>query len=363
MGVHPTTGKPKLYYSRVSAEEARRLADLSRRAFTTELPADLGFGDDTLWGFYARHVWPTVEPLADNWKSQVSWAMTKYIAPELGHVKLSDLSRSRLQTFFNHLAQLKDDDGGPRLAPSSINRIKTVVSRILNLAEADGAITINPIRHVRTAPDQITTRRSLRPWELRILYESAPAYGKRAILLMGFCGLRVGECCGLLWSDVDAKGVMRPSGQVLQLAGGARRKDTLKTRSSYAPVPIPEGIIEILRAGNDSIFVAPATNGSYLLPNNIDRMLDEAAERAGIGHVRPHELRHTFISILENVLELPATIAGELSRKAVKTATSSYSRSWLELRMKHMERYFEVVMNAPVPPDHFADVSEHPSAG
>lgn len=139
--MNPNTGKPKLYYSRISAEEAVRLADLSRRTFTTELPPDLGLAEDTLWGFYVRHVWPTVEPLADNWKSQVSWAMTRYIAPELGHAKLSDLNRTRLQSFFNDLSNLKDENGSFKLAPSSINRIKAVLSRVLNLAEADGART------------------------------------------------------------------------------------------------------------------------------------------------------------------------------------------------------------------------------
>ncbi|MEN6537396.1 MAG: site-specific integrase [Bryobacteraceae bacterium] len=351
LGIDPATGKRKAFYSRISQADADAKAQQSRRIAKAGFTPDLGLPPDTLWGFYVHSAWPTFEVLSENWRSQVKWAMVGYIAPALGRKRFSELNRVTIQAFFNQLARLTNEDGTPTLSPSSINRIKIVLSRIVNLAIDDGLIQTNIMRNVRTAPNQRTTRRSLRPHELRALYEAAPDYGQRVILLMGFCGLRVGEACGLMWSDIDEKGVLRPSGQVLQLPGGARRVETLKTPTSYNPVPVSPKVISRLKEGATSIFVAPARNGAHLLPNNVQRMLDEACKDAGIERVRCHELRHTFISILENVLEVSQTVSCELSRKVLTSATREYSRSWLELRMQKMSEYFEVVMSATDPAD------------
>jgi len=359
LGIDPVSGKRKAFYSRVSQADADAKAAQSRRIAKTGFTPDLGLPPDTLWGYYVTSAWPAFEVLSANWKAQVKWAMVGYIAPALGRKRLSELNRVTLQAFFNGLAAMKDDDGTPQLAPSSINRIKIVLSRILNLAIDDGLIQTNIMRNVRTAPNQRTTRRSLRPQELRALYEAAPDYGKRAILLMGYCGLRVGEACGLMWSDIDEKGVMRPSGQVLQLPGGARRVTTLKTPTSYNPVPVAPEVLSILRSDANSVFVAPARNGAHLLPNNIQRMLDEACQSAGIERVRCHELRHTFISILENVLEVSQTVSCELSRKVLTSATREYSRSWLDLRAAKMSEYFETVMTTTAPVDTHSPQSDY----
>lgn len=97
--------------------------------------------------------------------------------------------------------------------------------------------------------------------------------------------------------------------------------------------------------------------GGYLTPNNATREMKDALSRTEIGKVTPHELRHTFISLMLNDLECPIHIVQELVGHSKKGVTGGYSKSNIAQKRKWMDRYWKSISDNYENSDH-ADTTE-----
>lgn len=75
-----------------------------------------------------------------------------------------------------------------------------------------------------------------------------------------------------------------------------------------------------------------------MLPKNITRELRLACVKAEIPVVTPHELRHTFISLMDNEVEAPRTVVMALASHSPQTTTDGYSHVMAEQKLRWMER-------------------------
>lgn len=291
--------------------------------------------DKTLYGFYAAVYCPTVLQRSTSWRSQIAWAMDKYILPEFGDRDMQTLTRPELQRFFNKL--------GAKMQPSTLKGVKIIFSGVLNLAESDEQIPKNPLRHVRLPVPQPSKKTALAPDELAALLKACPLRIRPYVLLTGFCGLRAGEALGVTRSAIR-NGVLSVGQQVLQPKGGCKISDRLKTPQSRRDIPLPAEMLEqILKSEQVSaVFVCSDEKGGFLTPNNAHRDLEEAIKAAGIRRVTPHELRHTFISILENDLECPPAIVASLAGKTYQGNTARYNHVTPKQLARWMEKYWEL---------------------
>ncbi len=85
------------------------------------------------------------------------------------------------------------------------------------------------------------------------------------------------------------------------------------------------------------------TKGDYFEPKNVARELKIACEKAGVKVVSPHDLRHTFISLMDNEVRAPRMVTMAIVGHPAKTMTDGYSHvtnqqifEWLEKYMKQM---------------------------
>jgi integrase len=116
---------------------------------------------------------------------------------------------------------------------------------------------------------------------------------------MLYTGVRIGEALGLQWEDVDLeahRAVVRrqvsPSGKI-----GAP-----KSESGERPVDLPGVLVDVLRtaravAGLRSpwvLGVEPAHNSAGR--SRLRKALANACKAAGVAHLTPHGLRHSWIS-------------------------------------------------------------------
>lgn len=129
------------------------------------------------------------------------------------------------------------------------------------------------------------TKRILSASELReLLLATAPRF-RLAVRTLADTGLRLSELLGLdIATDLD--------GDVLavnfQLDPRTRERAPLKTARSRRALTITEGLAAELR-----------DVGSFPLTHSqIERAVAAAAKRAELGHVTPHDLRHTHASAL-----------------------------------------------------------------
>lgn len=328
-GIGPN-GRRKSFYGK-SKEEAQAKAR-----------ASYGIQEDrTLYGFYAGVYLPTVAHRSDNWLSQIGWAMDKYVLPTFRNRDMGEITRGELQAFFNKL--------GKTLQPSSLNRVRIVMSGVFNLAEADDQIPKNLVRHVRLPSIQRPTKTALSAEDLRTLIHAAPMRIKPFIILTGPCGLRAGEALGVTRHNVK-DGVLNIEQQVLQPKGGCKVTPRLKSPQSRRSVPLPKPLETMLLDCEQvsHIWVCSDSAGGFLTPNNASRELAEAVELAEIPRVTPHELRHTFISLLENDLECPPAIVASLAGKRYQAVTAAYSHVTPKQLARWMGKLWERVDTARV---------------
>ena len=329
-GIDQSTGKRKSYYAKSEAEAVARAA--------RSLGIEVGEEQGTLYSYYATAYLPTVAYRSENWQSQIAWAMDRYILPALGDTSLSELKRPVLQQFFNGLLRT--------LKPSSARRVKIVLSGVLNLAEADEAIARNPARFVRLPTGAPPDKTALTFEELGRLLAASHDLARPVVLLGGFCGgLRIGEICAVTRGHLKG-GNLLVRQQALQLKGGCRIEPSLKTPQTRRDIPLPAALAEALLCCNQvsGVYVVSNTIGGYLTPNNAGRELAFAAARAKVPAISAHELRHTFISLMENVLEAPPAIVAALAGKRDRRVTSDYSHTHREQMLKWMTAYYETAL-------------------
>ena len=166
-------------------------------------------------------------------------------------------------------------------------------------------------------------------------------------------GLRRGEALGLRWCDLDLDaGILRVC-QTLQRAGGRLVLVPPKTERSRRSVPLPTVAVTGLRehrramaiealargqALDDEGLVFTSTVGTPLEPRNLNRAFDALLGRAGLRHVRLHDLRHTCATLLL-AQGVPARVVMEiLGHSAIAVTMNTYSHVVPSLQREAAQR-------------------------
>ena len=130
--------------------------------------------------------------------------------------------------------------------------------------------------------------------------------------IMLLTGLRLGEVCGLRWSDVDFnRGVLHIRRNRLPAKGFVYEKEP-KTKTSVRDVPMPEMLKQDLReffdwfteadrdfpTKLDEYYLAVNMYRMPLFPHTVGHWLKSFEEEHGFKYVSCHGLRHTYCSLL-----------------------------------------------------------------
>ena len=324
-GINAATQARQAFFGRTREEaESEARSSYSRQVRT-----------DTFAEFYFDAYLPTIEARSENWQNQIAWAMDKYILREFGEWGIDEIKRPQLQSFFNRLRR--------KLSDSSAARVKIVLSGVLNLAVADEKITSNPCRFVKLPTPSKPDKIALTFDQLARVFVAAKPEVQVVILLSGCAaGLRIGEACGVTRLHLTSDDVLHVRQQILQAKGGARISKTLKTAQTHRDLPLPEELAEWIRKHSQGRFyLAGTAKNKFQLPNNVTEDLASACTKAKVATITPHELRHTFISLMENEIEAPAAVVAALAGKQDSRVTAGYSHTHQEQLRKWLSVYFQ----------------------
>ena len=207
-----------------------------------------------------------------------------HIAPALGTMELDALTPVAVM------------EALAPLCASGKSRTAELVYILLRAALGDGL----RLRHVAANPMDAVMRPRHRqtrpsPWgpeEIqRYIIGIRTDPHRIAWLLALQCGLRRGEICGLRWSDIDLRGRMfHVSNQRVRLDDGRIVDQPPKTESGDRFVPLPDGLLRILRGAyrlGDG-YVEPLTPGA------LDAAHRRTVRRLGLPRLTLHGLRHTM---------------------------------------------------------------------
>jgi len=287
-------------------------------------------------------------------KKSYKGAYDKHIAPTLGALRVKDLDVEVIVTLFADLT-----DAG--LSQWTQCGVKNVLGQMLKLAKREKWIVVNPLEDVD--PDDLPTQqaragykpRLFRNEELAKMIEACHPLYSPMLIVMAFTGLRIGELCGLTWADIDLDARTLTVARQLDFAdgewttAGPKGRASAATNLSYRTIKLLQPaydalaaqetaeIVKGFRRPEDFVFTTSdwrGASGKPVLPDNFrSRGVQAAATDAGLGHVRPHDFRHTTASILA-ACRVPDTDAAAMMGHTVEVYRRVYAASFADARAR-----------------------------
>lgn len=242
--------------------------------------------------------------LADYWKDyRAAYTVTKTPLPhsdpaapsyrddqlivsplaELGRYRLDDITKSMCQRWANKRRRetyvRKAGGESHQIAEATVTREISFMQAVFQQAIEDGLIEKNPWKKVERE-DYATKERVLSEGEQTRLESALTPRYQRWLLFMLGTGLRLEEARGIREAeDLDF------TNRWVQVT---RKSRGLKKKVQRVPL-VDDYLLDVLQE--------QLTEDGQLWHQNQQRfreVLQQAAERAGIDHISPHTLRHTF---------------------------------------------------------------------
>ena len=168
-----------------------------------------------------------------------------------------------------------------------------------------------------------------------------------AILLAGAMGLRRSEALGVRWSRIDwEKRTVLLDTKIVEYRENGKKKvepvEEMKNKSSRRTLPLPDPVVEMLQVQKEHRevyrkmfqgsynaqyldYVCVNQLGELLRPSYVTDHFRELLEKYGLRHIRFHDLRHTFASLLINQDVPLINVSNFLGHSELSTTANIYA--------------------------------------
>ncbi len=296
-------GGRRSFYARTRRDVIHRLSE-ARWALGQGLPVSAG--TTSLATFFGRWLSVTASRLRPS-TVRAYRLDAQRLVPFLGRVPLRSLTPGMIASTYASLLECG-------LSPRSVEQAHCVLHLALTQAMHWGIIGRNPSELVTPPRPRTREMTALNRCQLNhLLAFTAGSRWHVLWVLLGTTGMRLGEALGLKWDDVDlAEGrlviqrtLQRHLGRGLVFAPPKTEKSR---RTIHLSVAARESLLrhrqsEPDRRGQvkdwiDSGLVFTNVHGGPVESGEVNLALTRALQRAGLPHIRVHDLRHTVASLL-----------------------------------------------------------------
>lgn len=290
------------YRDAAGKEHARHFArKVDGQAWLDDVTTSIGTG---------RYIDPgrakiTVAAMSQVWVANPAWTpstraratsnLNGHVLPRWGDLRLSAVTQEDVQIWVNELT-------ASGLAGGTVRKIAGVLSAVLGLAVATQPprLAVNPAANVALPKQSLTKRRYLDATQVETLAREAGA-NRDLILLLAYCGLRIGEAAALRVRHVDlARRRLRIEESVTEVNGVLEWSSPKDHQRRSVPYPefLDEHLAARVEGKQETNHVFPSPRGEVLRVRNMRRAwFNAAATDAGLDGLTPHELRHTAASL------------------------------------------------------------------
>ena len=246
---------------------------------------------------YAEWLNAVVNRVKESTLANYKAKFEKHILPIFGDVPCADLSAGRINEYINK----KLADG---LSASYVRDIITVFKAMLSYAQEEYGFKLSLKNVVLPKVEKKTITRISDTEQKRLIdymkaNMSLTAFG----IMLSLCmGLRIGEICGLKWSDVDFQHKIlriRRTVQRISSANGNRKTKIVisapKSATSFRDITIPDFLLHYFRIFRDKAdFFILSGAEKPVEPRTMQYRYRKILKAAEIKNHNFHKLRHTF---------------------------------------------------------------------
>jgi integrase len=237
---------------------------------------------------------------------------------ELGALAVQDLSRRHIDELIVKLrsGELVRPGGRARKKWSarSCNYMLGALSQVLAQLVAEGRLTRNVAALVDRVPGKAKKFDTFTPDQVRTVLSGIADDRNRHAWHLALAGLRRGEIAGQRWQDVDfEKRTLRIGATRVDVGGRAVDQDEPKTASAGRVLPIPDALLDELKAAKsrqaaeklvlgeaylDLGYVVCNEAGEPYHPSTLSRLWQAAIRDLDVPQVRLHDARHTCATLM-----------------------------------------------------------------
>jgi integrase len=282
--------------------------------------------------------------------SRYQYLIDVHIIPELGNIKMEQLTASMINTFLAEKLKTGRLDGQGGLSASYVQSIMLIINAATNYAASEqlcdplkAKILKPPIPKKELPVLSRTDQERLEGSLYSQINET-----KLGVLISLYTGLRIGEVCALTWEDIDFDMRMiyvRHTIARVRYDDGEKQVSNLivdqpKTRASLRTVPICSKLYAALQqfpVVSPDYYVVSGSK-QFLSPRTYEYRYSCLLKQCQLQHFNYHALRHTFATrCIEVGMDVKA-LSEILGHSNASLTLNTYVHSSMELKMRHLDK-------------------------
>lgn len=327
------TGKRKTLYARTETEAIEK----RQQALFEQKQGKLVTGPKQKLGDYLDQWLEDVHKPAIRASSYVKYrlALDKHIIPDLGQIALQKLTPDHIQSFY--AKKLKEG-----LKPQTVHVYHAILHRAL-----DNAVRWKRVNH--NVCDLVSLPRArkfeiqpLTEEQAQTLIEAVKGHKLEGLIIIALLtGAREGELLALRWKDIDfAQSLLSIRRSVSYVSGQGYVEEEPKTSRGRRVIPLPQIAVDVLqqhrntqrrlrlKAGTRWVehdLVFPNRDGGFMNTAGLWRSFHTLLKKAGLSHIRFHDLRHSAATLLLKMGVHPKIVQERLGHAQISMTMDIYS--------------------------------------
>jgi integrase len=274
-----------------------------------------------------------------------------HIKPCLGGVKLANLSSLHLQKYYSEKM-----NGG--LSAQTVKHHHRLISKILTDAVKwqkvirNVAITVDAPKPKKV--EMVTLDANQVSDLFKVAKESTQYYP--IIFTAIHTGMRRGELLGLRWKDVDFERKVLYVSQTIQSVTGLGLITKEPKNGKGRSVSMTNALEVFLKQHRlvqeenrkffktnykDQDLVFAQVNGNPIQPAELSRTFNKLIKKAGVPHVRFHDLRHTHATLMLKQEVHPKIVQERLGHSSITITLDTYSHVLPNMQREAVKRFEE----------------------
>ena len=294
--------------------------------------------------------WATTVNLRPSSRARDEAYIRNHVLPAFGELPLGAITQLDVRAWVAELSA-----GGK--APATVQKAYQTLSKILRGAVDAGLIAQSPCRRIGLPRVEREEMRFLTPAEISALAKAIEPRYRAMVLFDAYCGLRLGELAGLRRGRVD---LLRRQVRVSEIAVEVKGQLIFgppKTRAGNRKVPLPRFVAEEMavhldrygEADPDALVFVGADGGALRANGWRARHWRPAIRAAGLEPLRPHDLRHTAVSLWVAAGASPKQIATWAGHTSVSVVLDRYGHLFPGHEEAVLDRLDSLATSPPVP--------------